>query len=60
MMVRLANSLRLMQINVQSIRTLGRVEELQQLLKRHDVHVAALHEVWLSSDTDVPVVDGYH
>ncbi len=56
MMVRSANSFRLMQINVQSIRTLGRVEELHQLLKRHDVHVAALQEVWLNGDADVPVV----
>ncbi len=38
-MVMFANSLRLMQINVQGIRTVGRVEELHQLLKRHDVHV---------------------
>ncbi len=56
----MARKLRVMQLNVQSLRTPGRLRALCDSLLENAVDVCALQETWLSDTDDVPAVDGYH
>ncbi len=59
-MARKLRNLRVMQLNVQSLRTPGRLSALCDSLLENAVDVCALQETWLSDTDDVPAVDGYH